>query len=67
MKESYRWINIFIRDLLLFFVILYVNYAVSYESWWAACLMGMQIVLMTWHLSDLLIRKRRVRLWNGTE
>lgn len=60
MNEIFRWINIFIRDILLIAVITYVNYHVHFNSWWAACITGMLIVLTTWHLSDLLETKRGI-------
>ena len=55
---DWKWINIFVRDILLILVIAWVNYAVSYRSWVAAALAGMMIVLITWHFNDL-IKERR--------
>jgi len=62
MKQNLRWINIFIRDILITFLLTWVNYQVNFKSWWVACLIGMQIVLVTWHLSDFLENKRSIEL-----
>lgn len=67
MNEKFRWINIFVRDILLILIMLYVNWYVSYESWWAAFILGMLLILITWHLSDLILKYRRAKLWNGME
>ena len=58
--EKFKWINIFIRDILLTLCILGVNYILYFRSWFAACATGMVIVLTTWHLSDLLKERRRL-------
>lgn len=57
-KMSLKWVNLFIRDVILIGLISWVNWKVDFQSWWAACVTGMIIVLMTWHLSDLLYEKR---------
>ena len=60
MNPKTRWINIFIRDILLALVIAYVNYSTGFRSWWAAFTMGAMVVLISWHFSDLLESRRRL-------
>lgn len=55
-----RWINIFIRDVFLAFVVGYLNYANNFRSWFAALLAGMLIVWVSWQISDY-IRERRIQ------
>ena len=58
--NKYKWTNIFVRDILLILVVIWINEALDYNSWFAAVLVGMMIVLVTWHLNDLLKEKRRL-------
>ena len=60
MNRKWRWINIFARDTILILLMLYVNYRVSFQSWFAACIMGMLIVLLTWHFTDFLNYRRNI-------
>jgi len=57
---NFRWINIFLRDIILIGLISWVNWRVDYQSWWAACITGMIIVLITWHFQDFLETNRRL-------
>jgi hypothetical protein len=54
MTPRFKWINIFIRDILLILVISVVNYVVHYSSWWVAFLTGALVVLTSWQFSDML-------------
>jgi len=54
MSSKFQWINIFLRDALLAVVIVWINSTLDYESWFAACLAGMIIVLTTWHLNEFI-------------
>ena len=52
--SKFKWTNIFIRDLLLSAVIFWINYTLNYKSFVGAMLVGMMVVLVTWHLNDLI-------------
>ena len=56
--DKFKWINIFVRDLILSGIIVWMNYVLEYQSWFAAALAGMIIVQTSWHLNDLLKEKR---------
>jgi len=58
--NKFKWINIFIRDIFLSFTIIGLNWILNYGSWFAALLMGMQIVMVTWHLHDFIKLNRRI-------
>ena len=51
---KFRWINLFIRDFLLSAVIFWINITLNYRSFVGAMLVGMMVVLVTWHLNDLI-------------
>jgi len=51
---NWKWINIFLRDLFLSAALLGMNFLLNYQSWFAAWLLGMQMVLMAWHLHDFI-------------
>ena len=57
---KYKWQNIFARDMFLIVVIVWINETLDYNSWFAAVLVGMMIVLVSWHFSDLMKEKRRL-------
>ena len=52
--NKFRWMNLFIRDFLLSGVIFWINATLDYQSFVGAMLVGMMVVLVTWHLSDLI-------------
>lgn len=58
--RNFKWINIFIRDILLVAVIFWINHTLNYRSFVAAMLVGMMVVLVTWHLSDFIKLNRRL-------
>jgi len=63
--KKVQWINIFVRDGLLAAVVVWINWTLSYNSWFAAFLMGMIVVMTTWHLSDLIKLNRSLNGLNG--
>jgi len=69
MSKKWRWINIFVRDLILSGLLIWANFTLDFQSWFAACVMGMILVLMAWHLQDL-IKERRLDYgsigWNNS-
>ena len=49
-----RWVNLFIRDVLLVLVILYMQITTKFNSKSVFLITGMMIVWITWQLSDYL-------------
>ena len=56
---DWKWINIFVRDIVIALLIGWVNWKVEYQSWWAAFLMGAMFVLVSWHLDAYMKIQRR--------
>ena len=56
--KSFQWINIFVRDILITFVIAYMNWVLEYKLWIGGMLMGMMIVLISWHFSDFMPQRK---------
>jgi len=56
--KSFQWINIFVRDLLITFVIAYMNWVLEYKLWIGGMLMGMMVVLISWHFSDFMAQRK---------
>jgi len=61
--QEYKWINIFIRDVLLSLVMMFVNYFTHFRSWWSGVATGMLIVYVSWHFNDYLNYKRLKGQW----
>tara|TARA_R100000750_G_C2328019_1_gene89024 strand:+ start:348 stop:644 length:297 start_codon:yes stop_codon:yes gene_type:complete len=62
--EKFVWINIFVRDIFIAAAIMGINYLLNFKSFFAAMLIGMQMVLVTWHLHDFIKLNRRLN--NGS-
>lgn len=62
MNPELKWMNIFLRDLLLLVVVSVVNWYIQFKSWAAAFLAGMLVVLISWHFEDYLKSKQEVKL-----
>ena len=58
--KDWRWINVFARDAILAALVVWVNFKVDYRSWWAAFILGMIVVLISWHFSEFIEEKRRL-------
>jgi len=52
MNANLIWINSFVRDLLLAFVLIYINYNNNFSSWWLGLITGMFITYVSWKLQD---------------
>lgn len=61
-QPDFKWANIFIRDILLIFVTLWVNFSVSFRSWSAAFAVGMLVVLISWHFDEYIKEKQKIKL-----
>jgi len=53
-SKEFKWINLFIRDMLLIVVIVIVDYTTDFRSRWIAFIMGMLLVWITWQFADYL-------------
>ena len=60
--KELRWLNLFLRDLFLVFVIAYLQYATHFRSKTVFLITGMLIVWITWQLNDYLISKKRIKI-----
>jgi len=49
---NWKWINIFVRDVILMTIIMILNHRANYNSWWLAFLSGAMIVLVSWHFEE---------------
>jgi len=59
-----RWLNIFLRDVFLVAVMIYVNYITHFRSWWGGFIIGMLFVWISWQLTDYL---KWIRSKNGLQ
>lgn len=59
-KEQLQWINIFLRDIFLIFVVAGLHYLTYFNSKTVWLITGMLMVWITWQLSDLLEQTRRL-------
>jgi hypothetical protein len=48
------WLNIFIRDILLVFIILWLHYITNFNSKSVFLITGMMVVWITWQFSDFM-------------
>ena len=60
--KMFKWINIFVRDLLLVFVILGLQIMTNFNSKVVFLITGMLIVWITWQFADLLNEVKEKRL-----
>ena len=59
-KREFRWINLFVRDILLILVLMAVNYWTNFNSWWVGFTTGMTVVWVSWHYFEYISSKRRL-------
>lgn len=57
-----KWINLFVRDLLLIFIVLYLQYATYFNSKVVWLITGILACWITWQVSDL---TKLINLDNG--
>lgn len=51
-SKDFKWLNIFIRDILLILVIAYVQVKTYFNSKWVWFITGMIVVWVSWQYSD---------------
>jgi len=61
-KEKFKWINIFVRDMLLILVVGGLQILTNFQSKVVFLITGMLMVFVTWHFTDLL---RAIKLKKG--
>lgn len=52
-KEG-RWLNIFVRDVLLIFIVMWLHYITHFNSKSVFLITGMMVVWITWQFSDFM-------------
>jgi len=60
------WLNIFIRDILLVFIILWLQYITNFNSKSVFLITGMMVVWITWQFSDFMDYINFKKLADGT-
>lgn len=55
---KYRWVHIFIRDLILVFIVAVLHYYTHFNSKTVFLITGMLMVWITWQLNDYLNYKK---------
>ncbi len=53
-KEKIKWINLFIRDLVLILAVGGLHYMTNFQSKVVFLITGMLIVSVSWHFTDLI-------------
>jgi len=53
-SKEFSWLNLFLRDIFLVFVILGIHYLTNYNSKIAFLITGMMVVWVTWHFTDFM-------------
>lgn len=64
--SKFKWINIFLRDILLVIIIFVVQYWTHFQSTAVFFISGMLFVWITWQLNDFLTERKRLE-WHGKE
>ena len=59
-SEEFKWFNIFVRDIILIGLLIYINVSNSFKSYWVGFLTGMAVVYVSWQFTDYLNEKRRL-------
>ena len=63
-----KWINIFLRDICLLILIIYINYSTRFiliMGWWIGLLTGMFFVWISWQFTDYL-KYKKILKWKST-
>jgi len=63
-SDEFRWFNIFIRDILLIFIILVTQVWTNFNSKSVWFISGMLVVWVTWQLNDYIYYYKRFKKWN---
>jgi len=60
-NPTVRWTNIFVRDLLLVIVVMFMHFRTGFRSYSLFFISGMLTVWITWQLSDFINYHRRLK------
>jgi hypothetical protein len=61
-KKEVKWFNLFLRDLFLIFVIVYLQWKTNFNSKTVFLITGMLVVWVTWQLNDY-IKYKKLEKW----
>lgn len=57
-SREFTWLNIFVRDFLLIFVVIIIHIKTNFNSRWVWFIIGMLVVYVSWQITDYINYKK---------